>query len=612
MKHLHVIHNCSTISFKRLQSLFCQRSGLCSLLVALLMVMTVNAAPTKVLPLNHHHYLTTELGLGYSSLIQKSDYGKSNGLAGGALQVGYEWNYKHFLLHSGIEFAMITDLAHLNDVEYTAPYTTGLLNPEYPMTQHYRFINYTDMEMLGQVNIPLMVGGLFQDRWFFLVGAKAGIPLLHKSTSKATLRTTLTDEFLIGEIGDRMDIPQHDIITTNESATFDFPTNINVQLAAEVGMIVKSFNTEQPKSSGAKANAQPAKQPIHLRVALFCDYGLLNLVKPSEGALVSVQEPRTAVFNPYLGNGGCKVNSLLVGVKFAALFHLNKPKTIELPQSWLDILVTDAATKAPLASTLVITDEKTGRSQTRTTKSGKLHTRTKEGDYTVEASAQDYYPQTQSYSIAELGDNASLDFALRHRPYLRVRVTNKNTNDPLMVGVQIIDRNNGDTVAIITTDSTTGVIRTMLDESRQYKVRVAQLGYETALQDVRYVGDSILLSLQPIKKGRTIVVHHLYYATNETRILPKSESALVDLSEFMRENPNIRIRIVGHTDNVGTEQANQILSQGRADALRDELVARGIEADRIETLGKGEKEPVASNDTEEGRALNRRVEFTIL
>ena len=573
--------------------------------------LPVYAASVQVLPVKHKHYLTTELGLGYSALMQKTSLGKSSGMAGGAFQIGYEWNYRHFLLHTGAEFAVLSDRANIYDVEYTSPYTKGL-DPAYPMTQHYRFSDYHDTELLGQVNIPVMAGGLFKEKYYFLVGARIGLPVLHQSTSSATLKTTLEDPYLIDEIGANGDIPVHDVLTSEESASFNYGTKINVQASAEVGMIVKSFNTEAPRRGAGSRRNEPTKLPIHLRVALFADYGILNMVEASHGPLVSVEEPRTAVFNPYLGNNGSKVNSLFVGVKFAALFQVNKPKTVELPQSWLDIMVTDAATKAPLASTLVITDEKTGRAQTRTTKNGKLHTRTKEGHFSVEASAQDYYPQTKSYSIGALGENASLDFALRHRPYLRVRVTNNTTHDPLMVGVQIIDRNNGDTVAVLTTDSVNGLLRTMLDDNREYKIRIAQLGYETALQDVRYIGDSIIMALQPIKKGRTIVVHNLYYATNETRILPKSEPALVDLTEFMRENPNIRIRIVGHTDNVGTEQANQLLSQGRADALRDELVARGIDAGRIETLGRGEKEPVASNDTEEGRALNRRVEFTIL
>ena len=78
------------------------------------------------------------------------------------------------------------------------------------------------------------------------------------------------------------------------------------------------------------------------------------------------------------------------------------------------------------------------------------------------------------------------------------------------------------------------------------------------------------------------------------------------------EHPEIRIRITGHTDNVGSDRFNQSLSEQRANSVRSELIKLGIDANRIEAEGKGKTEPVATNETDEGRALNRRVEFMIL
>ena len=88
--------------------------------------------------------------------------------------------------------------------------------------------------------------------------------------------------------------------------------------------------------------------------------------------------------------------------------------------------------------------------------------------------------------------------------------------------------------------------------------------------------------------------------------------AMQDLYDLMNENPEIRIRITGHTDNVGSDEANQKLSEGRANSVRDDLIRRGIAPERIEAEGKGESQPITTNDTEEGRAQNRRVEFVIL
>jgi len=80
----------------------------------------------------------------------------------------------------------------------------------------------------------------------------------------------------------------------------------------------------------------------------------------------------------------------------------------------------------------------------------------------------------------------------------------------------------------------------------------------------------------------------------------------------MNETPDLRVRIEGHTDSVGPEAYNMKLSLQRAEAVMKYLVSQGVDADRMEVLGKGEDYPVASNDTDEGRAHNRRIEFIIL
>jgi outer membrane protein OmpA-like peptidoglycan-associated protein len=108
-----------------------------------------------------------------------------------------------------------------------------------------------------------------------------------------------------------------------------------------------------------------------------------------------------------------------------------------------------------------------------------------------------------------------------------------------------------------------------------------------------------------------VKIENLFFATNKTVILPQSEQAMSDLATFLLENQTVKIHIVGHTDAVGTDEANQILSEGRANSVRQNLIHRGVAPERMTAEGKGEKEPVADNDTDEGRQLNRRVEFTI-
>jgi len=82
--------------------------------------------------------------------------------------------------------------------------------------------------------------------------------------------------------------------------------------------------------------------------------------------------------------------------------------------------------------------------------------------------------------------------------------------------------------------------------------------------------------------------------------------------EFLIANPDIKIEIAGHTDNVGKVNYNLVLSNSRAKAVADYITTHGVSPDRITSRGYGMSKPVADNKTKEGRALNRRVEFTIL
>jgi len=95
-------------------------------------------------------------------------------------------------------------------------------------------------------------------------------------------------------------------------------------------------------------------------------------------------------------------------------------------------------------------------------------------------------------------------------------------------------------------------------------------------------------------------------------IRPESKPVLDDVIEKLQKFPGVRVEIIGHTDNVGTPEDNLELSKQRAASVKDYLVAGGVDASRIETDGKGDTEPVSDNETDEGRAQNRRIVFHII
>lgn len=104
---------------------------------------------------------------------------------------------------------------------------------------------------------------------------------------------------------------------------------------------------------------------------------------------------------------------------------------------------------------------------------------------------------------------------------------------------------------------------------------------------------------------------NLTFAIGKDTILPSSFISLNELAMAMKDSPELLLRLEGHTDNTGSESFNQQLSKKRADAVKSYLVNQSISGDRITTEGFGSSKPIADNNTSDGRAKNRRVEFII-
>ena len=106
--------------------------------------------------------------------------------------------------------------------------------------------------------------------------------------------------------------------------------------------------------------------------------------------------------------------------------------------------------------------------------------------------------------------------------------------------------------------------------------------------------------------------NHLNFDSATTRLTPESNATVTDLMAIMKCFPNMNVQLEGHTDNTGDPEANKKLSVDRAEAVKALLVAGGIDGARINTAGWGQEKPIASNDTEEGKAKNRRTELVVV
>jgi OOP family OmpA-OmpF porin len=116
---------------------------------------------------------------------------------------------------------------------------------------------------------------------------------------------------------------------------------------------------------------------------------------------------------------------------------------------------------------------------------------------------------------------------------------------------------------------------------------------------------------QDIVNKVEIAARNIFFANASFKLLNTSNKALNDIAKIMKDDPNLKLTIDGHTDNVGTADYDMKLSQNRANSVKSYLVSKGIDASRMIATGYGSTKPVADNKTSKGRAKNRRVEMKL-
>lgn len=151
--------------------------------------------------------------------------------------------------------------------------------------------------------------------------------------------------------------------------------------------------------------------------------------------------------------------------------------------------------------------------------------------------------------------------------------------------------------------------------SSKYQVTAEAEGYipRTVIVDPKESsGNTIIRNIELTSMGGTIVLNHLIFAQGKAVIDPKSFPELDEVVAMLKENSKMEIQLEGHTDNRGNAEANLKLSQSRVDAVKKYMASKGIGKDRVKTKAFGGSKPIATEDTEEARAKNRRVEMRVL
>lgn len=191
--------------------------------------------------------------------------------------------------------------------------------------------------------------------------------------------------------------------------------------------------------------------------------------------------------------------------------------------------------------------------------------------------------------------------------------------------IQIIyeDLTNGKELGVATPDPITGIYKVVLPYGKNYGITTKIDGYIGTSQNIdlskitgKYLEvedkDMTVTPIASVEVGTKISMNNIFFEFGKATLRPESYPELNRLSTFFKSSAKMLTEISGHTDNVGSDEVNNKLSQERADVVRNYLLTQGVSAERLTAKGYGKNKPKVANDTLENQAINRRVEFEIL
>jgi len=203
--------------------------------------------------------------------------------------------------------------------------------------------------------------------------------------------------------------------------------------------------------------------------------------------------------------------------------------------------------------------------------------------------------------------------------YFKGVVFNKDTKQKLKADFELIELKSGKTIAHSSSDSLTGAFLLILPVNNDYALNVSKPGYlffsdHFSLTDIHSFNKPFVknIPMQEIKIGETVILKNIFFDTDKFDLKQESRIELQRLMDLLIKNPKIFIEISGHTDNIGTQEHNAYLSLNRAQAVCEYLIQHGIDKNRMSFAGYGFSRPIDTNETEQGRANNRRTEFKII
>jgi outer membrane protein OmpA-like peptidoglycan-associated protein len=324
------------------------------------------------------------------------------------------------------------------------------------------------------------------------------------------------------------------------------------------------------------------------------------------------------------------------------IYSINIPDAFRLGKN-LDGTITDSETKKLLNAKIIVKNIDTKDTSVINFKAteNKYNIALMPGkNYEVTFTAPNYMDTAFQYKLKDFPDLVREEKNIILKPKKKIVVLNikdSDTKKGLGVKIKITNLDTGEEIQVDNTVGRDGKYAVNLREGNRYNVEVSsQEGYAFSNTNIQVPGENINgtgeenkasnriqvlkeedlnnvpITVQALKVGTKLLLHDIFFQFNSFVLEDTSYRELDRVIELMKQNPTINVEIAAHSDDVGGDDFNIKLSGKRAQNIADYIVKNGIETSRLRPIGYGKKFPVAPNDTEEGRAKNRRVELKVV
>jgi OmpA-OmpF porin, OOP family len=311
-----------------------------------------------------------------------------------------------------------------------------------------------------------------------------------------------------------------------------------------------------------------------------------------------------------------RANKALEGMQLD--LYMLVPKDLRIN---LDGIVVNAKNSSPLPSSVEVRMKDRQPLAFKPGADGTFKTRFQEIDeYTIIASAEGFLPKELSFKVPLLYNDTTIHVEIPLTPVAKTLMLTGNVYDQKtskLVPAKLNGSLKGDGKSTFMAEAAEGKYEQVIPKLGRYILTASAEGYLNTTDSVEVENEEVTpvnkdLFLQPIEVGLTVRLKNIYFDFDKTTLKKESFVELDKVVEFLNQNSTVEVEISGHTDNKGSDEYNSTLSQGRSQEVVNYIISQGIESFRLSAHGYGESRPIDSNDTDEGRANNRRVEFTVV